>query len=230
MPNSPAPAQAPGPRRSGKKTLAGIVGISVAIALGISIPREESGRKVEASIDPQSHELKIRHISGKQYLRVYLDIVGVPTACDGLIRDEFGRPMRPGQTFTEAQCSAMLERALVAHADGVMKCSPGLAVSSDPAIERRREGPRFSAVDLGYNVGVANYCSSSSRRHFNAGNYRAGCDALLGWNKGTFSRPQPGTDCTKKKSGGYLCRIDGLAKRRQRAREVCLKGLSVTMR
>ena len=191
----------------GKKTLTAIVGVSVAVALGISIPEDESGRHVTASVDPVTQELRVRHVSGKQYLSVYLDIVGVPTACDGLTRDAKGNRLRVGQRFTEAQCSAMLEQALIAHAEGVMRCSPGLALSTFSMVERERQGPRFAAVSLAYNVGVSAYCGSTARRLFNERRYAAGCDALLRWNK----------------AGGREVR--GLTLRRQRERAVCLKGL-----
>lgn len=196
----------PAQRPSKKTTLAGIVGVLVAVALGVSIPSDESGRKVEATVAP-SGELQVRHITGRQYLRVYLDIVGVATACDGLTRDAEGRPLHAGQFFTEDECAHMLEAALIAHAQGVMRCSPGLALSSDPAVERVRQGPRFAAVSLAYNVGVGNYCSSSARRNFNAGSYNAGCEALLMWNR----------------AGGRI--VTGLDNRRHRERRVCLSGL-----
>lgn len=196
----PTPTRRPG-------TLVSVLGVAVTLALGISIPADESGRKVESSINTTTGALQVRHISGRQYLRVYLDMVGVPTACDGLTRDGAGQPLRPGQNFTEAQCSEMLERALVQHAQGVMACSPGLALSNDPAVEHRREGPRFAAVSLAYNVGVTNYCRSTARARFNAGAYSAGCDALLAWNK----------------AGGRV--VPGLTARRQRERRACLQGL-----
>ena len=47
-----------------KITLLSIVGAGVAAALGVSIPSDESGRKVEATIAPDA-SLQIRHISGK---------------------------------------------------------------------------------------------------------------------------------------------------------------------
>lgn len=207
-PNRAQPTPPQQGRNGGKKTLAGVVGIAVAIALGVSIPEDESGRKVTASVDPVTQDLRVRHVSGKQYLKVYLDLVQVPTACDGLTRDAQGRPLRVGQSFTEAQCEVMLEQALIAHAERVMACSPGLALSSDFATERKRQGPRFAAVSLGYNVGTGAYCGSTPRRLFNAGQYPAGCDALLRWNK----------------AGGRPVR--GLTLRRQRERTICLRGLS----
>lgn len=206
-PNRIEPMQQPPSGNGGKKTLAGIVGISVAVALGMSIPEDESGRIVEADINPVTKALEVKHVRGKQYLDVYLDLVRVPTACDGLTTDPQGRKLKIGQRFTEAQCTVMLEQALIAHAERVMACSPGLALSRDYATEKQRQGPRFAAISLGYNVGTAAYCKSTARRLFNAGQYKAGCDALLAWNK----------------AGGRVIR--GLQLRRERERAVCLKGL-----
>lgn len=202
---SASPAFKVGP----KTTLAGIVGLGVAAALGMAIPQEESGRKVEAKVDAQTNELRIRHINGRQYLKAYLDIVGVATACDG-ITSYHGKPIKLGMHFTEAQCSAMLEEELIKHAEGVMRCSPGLALSYG-SIELTREGPRFAAVSLAYNVGVGAYCGSTARRQFNAFNYRAGCNALLSWNKGRVN--------------GVLRPIKGLTDRRTREYRVCVGGL-----
>lgn len=198
--------QPPKSKRRGK-TLAAVVGTAVAAALAVSIPKEESGRTVEATVDPVTTELNVRHISGRQYLRAYLDVVGVATACDGLTSYR-GRPVRITDQFTEEQCEEMLEEELVAHAERVMACSPGLALSTDPATERRREGPRFMAVDVGYNVGTAAYCSSTGRRRFNAGDYPGGCEALTWFNK----------------AGGRVNR--GLQARRARGYAKCIGGLS----
>lgn len=189
-----------------KVTLASVVGAAVAVALGVAIPDVESGRKVEATIGVQG-ELKVRHISGRQYLRAYLDIVGVVTACDGLTSYR-GVKIRRTDLFTENQCAAMLEEELVVHAKGAMACSTGLALSSDPAIERRRQGPRFAAVSVAYNLGVPTYCKSTARTRFNAGDYPGGCVALTWFNK----------------AGGKVNR--GLVNRRERERKVCVGGLS----
>lgn len=202
-----APVAPPAAPTRGKKTLAAIVGVGVAAALGVAIPAEESGRTVEASVDAQTNELRIRHISGKQYLKAYLDIVQVATVCDGLT-SYHGRKVKITDEFSEDQCAEMLEEELIVHAEGVMKCSPGLALLADPAIERPREGPRFAAVSLAYNVGVGGYCSSTARRRFNELRYDEGCDALLAWNK----------------AGGKVNK--GLVNRRGRERRVCREGLA----
>jgi lysozyme len=142
---------------------------------------------------------EVRHVSGKQYLRTYLDIAGVPTACDGITPG-----VRMGQTYTEAQCATMLEQQLVIHATGVMRCSPSL----DPA---RHPQQIAAAVSLAYNIGVAGYCGSTVDRRFDAGNYRGACDAFLKWDKARVN--------------GVLRPVLGLTRRRERERTLCLRGL-----
>jgi lysozyme len=145
-------------------------------------------------------------VSGKQYLKVYLDIVGVATACDGITTYK-GKPLPRNHTFTEAQCTAMLEEELVKHAQGVMSCSPGLALSPSILTEKRREGPRFASVSLAYNIGIGGYCNSTARRRFNAGDYAGGCEAITWFNK----------------AGGRVVR--GLVNRRNKEAKVCREGL-----
>lgn len=194
-----------GGRKGAGITLAAIVGLGVAQALGAFIPKEESGRTVAVTVNPDT-SLNVRHVKGKQYLSVYLDIVGVATACDGITTHK-GKPLPRNHTFTEAQCTQMLEEELVKHAQGVMNCSPGLALSPIMGVERRREGPRFAAVSLAYNIGVGGYCSSTARRRFNAGDYAGGCEALTWFNK----------------AGGRVVR--GLVNRRTKEARVCREGL-----
>lgn len=182
--------------------LAAIVGLATASLLLVNIPKEESGRTVKVEIAPEG-AATVRHVSGKQYLRAYLDIVGVPTACDGLTSYK-GRKIKITDQFTEAQCAVMLEEELIVHAKGVMQCTPGLALTYVA-----RDRARFAAVSLAYNVGVANYCSSTARRMFNAGQIGPGCDAMLAWNKVTRNGKK---EVSK-----------GLVLRRQRERTVCVK-------
>lgn len=193
---SPVPAT-PAPGKARRMTLAGVVGAATAALLFQAIPAEESGRKVEVTIAVDG-TATMRHISGRQYLRAYLDIVGVATACDGLTSYQ-GRKIRKDDRFTQEQCAAMLEDELVAHAQGVMACSPGLSLTIP-----RRDMARFAAVSLAYNIGVPRYCSSTARARFNAGRIREGCDAILLWNR----------------AGGVV--VPGLAKRRARERAKCL--------
>jgi lysozyme len=151
-----------------KSPLVALVGTGAAILLATLIPHDESGRTVEASVS-QDGALQVRHVSGKQYLRAYADIVGVWTICDGDTKN-----VRPGMVESEAGCTARLERQLVAHAAPVLKCVPGL---------KGRDNQLVASVSLTYNIGPAGFCRSTVARRFNAGNWRGGCDAMLMWNK-----------------------------------------------
>lgn len=178
--------------------LAAIVGSATAALLLTQVPAEESGRKVAVTVAPGG-QTTMRAISGPQYLRAYLDMVGVPTACDGLT----GEGIRLGQSFTEAQCAQMLEARLADTAAHVMDCTPGLALPIP-----RRANVRFAAVSLAHNIGWPTYCRSTMRAQINAGQIRASCTSLL-----RFDR-----------AGGRVVR--GLAARRQREAAVCRKDVA----
>lgn len=178
-------------------TLAAVVGLMTAALLLTHTPEEESGRTVKVEM-AQDGAAKVTHVSGRQYLNAYLDIVGVATACDGITR--YGSTkVKKGDRFTEAQCAAMLEQELIVHAQGVMKCTPGLSTAIPG-----RDRARFAAVSLAYNVGVANYCGSTARRRFNEGRIAEACTAMTLWNK----------------AGGKV--VNGLVKRRERERKICV--------
>ncbi|WP_230630717.1 lysozyme [Sphingomonas sp. Leaf37] len=152
-----------------KKTLVGVLGsVAAAAALFTSIPAEESGRKVAVTIAPTG-EATIRHISGPQYLRAYLDAVKVATICDGLTAG-----VRMGQVATPAQCTARLEAELVEMARHVVACVPALY---------GRPNQAAAAVSLAYNIGWPSFCKSTVARRFNAGQWAAGCDAFTMWVK-----------------------------------------------
>lgn len=149
---------------------------------------------------------------GTRY-HAYRDIVGVWTICQGDTKN-----VRPGMVETREGCQRRLESQLLAHAKPVMACTPRLA-------EKGRDYQRWAAVSLAYNIGTGAYCRSSVDRAFDAGQWRAGCDAMLAFNRGTYSKPQSGMQCTRKSDGRYSCVVRGLAKRREREREICLRGL-----
>jgi lysozyme len=104
-----------------------------------------------------------------------------------------------GRTYTPAECDARLDRDLERHAAGIAKCIP---------MERLTDGQKVAFVDVAFNVGVANFCASTMARKTNAGDMVGACNALLLWNR-VGNREVP-----------------GLTKRRQRERELCLKGLT----
>lgn len=103
-----------------------------------------------------------------------------------------------GKTYSPAECDAQLDRDLERHAAGIAKCVP---------MDRLTDGQRVAFVDAAYNIGVPAFCGSSMARRANAGDMVGACDALLMWNR----------------AGGR--EVAGLTRRRQRERELCLRGL-----
>lgn len=204
-------------RPSGRKTLAGVIGSVVGAALLFAfVPKEESGRTVSATVNTDQ-SVTVKHVAGARHLQTYLDIVGVPTACDGVTKG-----VKVGQVFTPAQCDAMNEAELIAHAEPIMRCAPPL----------RGRGPQAAAVvSLAYNMGTNAICGSTLVRKINAGDWRGAADAFGAWNKVTVPLAQVtayrrrGETCAPKASGGWSCTSKGLTARRQRERTLFLQDL-----
>ena len=176
------------------KTLAGVVGsVGAAVALFVAIPAKESGRQVVATAQADG-SVTVQHVAGSRHLKAYLDIVKVPTACDGVTRG-----VKMGDVFSAEQCDAMNEAEIIRHAEPIIKCVPALYGRGNQVI---------AAVSLAYNIGTGGFCKSSIARLWNAGQWRAGCDRFLLYNK----------------AGGRV--VAGLAKRREWERSICLRGLS----
>lgn len=189
-----ADSQPPKSPKTGR-TLVGTVGVATALMLLTSIPMEESGRKVTATISPQTGAVTVKHISGPQYLKAYLDLVKKPTACDGITTG-----VRMGMVYTEQQCAAMLEAALEEHARPLIECIPGLS----PSIPGR-DHLRAAMVSLAYHVGPYAVCKSSIRVKIAGGRLRAACDTIPDFNK----------------ANGQV--VPGFVARRARERALCIK-------
>ena len=180
--------------KPGKKTLAGVIGsVTAAAALFVFVPKEESGRQVKATVNADQ-SITVEHIAGRQYLAAYLDIVKVPTACDGITKG-----VKMGMQFTPARCNELLEEELIAHAEPIIQCVPAL---------KGRTNQVIAAVSLSYNIGAAGVCKSSIAKLWNAGQWRAGCERFLLFNK----------------AGGRT--VAGLSRRRERERSICVQGLA----
>lgn len=136
---------------------------------------------------------------GTEY-KAYRDIAGIWTVCNGDTKD-----VHPGLIETPEGCRQRLEMQLAAHAKPVMACTPSL---SEPG----RDYQRAAAVSLAYNIGVKAYCGSTADHLFDQGNWRGGCDAFLFWSKARVN--------------GQLRVVQGLLSRRQREREICLRGVA----
>jgi len=207
-----AAAQPAPPARSSKRkgTLALIVGPIAAALLLTQVPAEESGRQIAASIAADG-TATVRHIAGPQYLKAYLDAVGIATACDGITKG-----VKLGQRYSEAQCAAMLEAELVEHAEGVKRCTPRLWA---PGLDYAR----VAAVSLTYNVGVGAWCKSTADRRFDAGQWAAACEAIGPSFAIINAAGQRVVVNGFVKGGGRV--LPGLVKRRGREKETCLTNL-----
>ena len=121
----------------------------------------------------------------------YKDIVGVWTVCTGETRVQMRR-------YTPGECNALLRKALESdYAPAVVAAVPEI---------RQHHGPFVASISLTYNIGARAFARSTVARRFNAGQWRAGCDAFLMWDK----------------AGGKV--VKGLTRRREAERQVCLKG------
>ncbi len=195
---APPPAATTAGAGNGARLIA-LIGAAAATLLLAIVPHEESGRTVSPQIDAAG-SVRVEHVSGRQYLRAYLDIAGIPTACDGITRG-----VRMGQSFTEEQCTAKLIEEIEIHARGALRCAPSLA-------RLGRDYQRAAAISLTFNIGVSGFCGSSVKRAFEAGQVAYACDRFLPWNKARVR--------------GALRPVRGLTLRRQREREICLTGLT----
>jgi lysozyme len=102
-----------------------------------------------------------------------------------------------GDYHSIAECKTMLVQSLQKYANGISACTT-VSMPDD----------RFVALtSFAYNVGVGAACHSSVVRLINQGKTRAGCDALMAWNK----------------AAGIT--FPGLTKRRAKEREMCLRWL-----
>lgn len=130
----------------------------------------------------------------------YLDTIASPpvwTVCYGETRG-----VKRGDTYTDAQCDAMLARGLVTYRNGLH----GYLATETKAT---RLTPQRDAayVSLAYNVGIAGAGKSTATRRLNDGDIAGGCEAIGWWNR----------------SGGRVVR--GLVNRRADEVRLCRIGL-----
>lgn len=156
----------------GKKGLVALVGAIAATLLLTSVPKHEG-----------------------EALTTYYDPVGIATVCYG---DTDPNMAIPGASYTREECLRSLERQLIAHAEPVLACAPGVIAS-----------PEMTAafVSLAYNIGAPAFCKSTVARRFNSGDYQGACKAVEMWNK----------------AGGKV--LPGLVRRRADERALCERGI-----
>lgn len=126
-------------------------------------------------------------------LRTYRDPIGIVTACTG----HTGPELAMGQTFTRAQCEAILHQDLAKHADA-------LGCIRQPLTD----GQSAAFVSFAFNVGNGAFCGSTLARKANAGDMAGACAELSRW---TYA-------------GGK--QLPGLVRRRAAERQLCERGLA----
>lgn len=134
--------------------------------------------------------------------QTYRDVAGVLTICAG----HTGPDVKIGQTKTLEQCNALTLKDAEKASVGVLKTSPHLVWHPMQLA---------SAISFSYNVGTGAYSTSSVARSFNAGDFIAGCNNLLKFDKILCSSPQ-GCQVSK-----------GLANRRADEYKICMSTLTV---
>lgn len=122
----------------------------------------------------------------------YADPVKIQTACAGVTKG-----VKPGVTYTDAQCQQMTAQALVEHGVGIAQCLP----------EKLPTDTRAAFTSLAYNLGVAKFCASSVALKAKAGDLAGACKAI-----GLYTY-----------AGGVKLR--GLVDRRAEEMALCEKGL-----
>lgn len=128
-------------------------------------------------------------------LQAYVDIVGVPTICYGETKG-----VRLGQSYTKAECDAMLSRELIAYRNMLRNAFTAQTVANRLPVERD-----VAFTSLAYNVGVSGASKSTAVRRLNEANITGACEALGWWNK----------------AGGRVIR--GLVNRRREETALCLR-------
>lgn len=158
----------------------------------------------------------IKHWEGRS-LTPYYDIAGVLTYCDGETLNVENRQ------YTNEECDALTQKRALQFAQGVA------ARLETPISQKTFE----SHIVFAYNVGLANYGSSSALRFTNQGDVAAGCEAMIRFAcitvpAGQGDRTAPpaqykGANCVTKTFNKKF--VKGLYNRRSAERKQCLAGI-----
>jgi lysozyme len=180
----------------------------VALKIATKVIRNVEGCELRAYPDPASDLYK--ELSKHGLLRKYM--TGELTALPEHLAKLSGAPwtigygetkgVKPGMVWTQEQADTALEARVKGFLSDVLKISPKLATEAPERIA--------AIVSLTYNIGAANYASSTVAKCIAAGDHNGAAAAILLWNK----------------AGKPLTVVPGLVKRRQVERDlyVAVKG------
>lgn len=124
------------------------------------------------------------------------DPVGIPTACHG-----FTSGVELGQVFTIEECQALL-------AIEIDRADAAVSRLVHPHVLRTMPDTRRAAyISLVYNIGEGNFARSTLLRKTNAGDVVGACQEFSRW---VYAKGR---------------KLRGLVNRRERERQLCLKGV-----
>lgn len=126
-------------------------------------------------------------------LGTYVDPVGIITSCYGHV----DKSLRLGQKFTEDECLEQLAKDLSKHNKELMR------YVKVPLSEQEHA----AYLSFIYNVGGANFSSSTLLRKLNAGEREEACNQLSRW---VYAKGK---------------KLQGLVNRRESEKQLCLSGL-----
>ncbi|PWE48494.1 lysozyme [Thioclava sp. NG1] len=124
----------------------------------------------------------------------YRDVIGVLTVCYGETRG-----VKAGDTYTDAECTAMLQSRWAEFYTGMLQIAPPM---QQAPIE-----VQAAVTSWAYNVGLGNAAKSTLAKKLRARDWRAACNELPKWTR----------------SGERF--LQGLLNRRLDERKLCLSGL-----
>lgn len=132
----------------------------------------------------------------------YLDPAGIPSKCYGDTMD-----VQVGRIYSDAECRASLEAALLKHCGPVAESVPGF---------KSKPFALTAGCSLGYNAGVGGWLKTDARKHMLAGEWPQACRAFM-WSD---SGRRIYITARNRKTGKYDY-LPGLDKRRQLERLLC---------
>lgn len=133
----------------------------------------------------------------------YYDQAGILTVCRGIT----GPEVIKGKWYGWGECD-VLEQKFIAR----MTATMGRCIGDGLNLAEWKAWGHFT-----YNVGTANFCSSTAARMLQAGNYTGACNQMLRW---TFIR-KPGRGLVNCRVAAEKC--GGLPKRRDLENKWCLE-------
>lgn len=150
----------------------------------------------------------------KRVLTVYADKLagGLPTVCNGLTRHVTATPIIVGETWTDAQCEAEEETAIIAVQTQLARC-----------FKRPVSQMVFDvATSHAWNNGVAATCGSLAMKAWNDGNTALGCQRMA---RSDAGRPVWSYTCTIISGVRECTFVQGLANRREDEAANCMASL-----